>query len=52
MCGRPLRCKGKMMLLRGRVQSCVRPVVAALMTADPDEVRERGSDQFVALESA
>lgn len=29
-------------MLRGRVQSCVRPVCAALMAAGPDEVREWG----------
>jgi hypothetical protein len=33
----------------GRVQSCVRPVRAALMTAGPDEVRESGSIQVIAL---
>jgi len=30
MCGRPLRCKREHVMLRGRVQSCVRPVCAAL----------------------
>ena len=30
MCGRPLRCKREIGVRRGRVQSCVRPVCAAL----------------------
>jgi hypothetical protein len=39
-------------MLRGRVQSCVRPVCAALMAAGPDEVREWGPDQFGAHNGA
>ena len=33
----------------GRVQSCVRPVDAVLMTAGPDEVRGPGPNQVIAL---
>jgi hypothetical protein len=44
--------QGGIVVLRGRVQSCVRPVDAALMAAGPDEVREWGPDQFGAQLSA
>jgi hypothetical protein len=40
MCGRPLRCKRKV-ILRDRLQPCVRPIDAVLMTAGLDEVRDR-----------
>jgi hypothetical protein len=40
MYGRPLRRKKKLTRWRlGRVQSCIRPVDAAQLTAGPDEVR-------------
>ena len=41
MCGRALRCKGKLVEHARLVQSCVRPVIAVLMTAGLDEVCDR-----------
>jgi hypothetical protein len=43
MCGRTLRCKGKIGEASRCVQSCVRPVSAVLMTAALDEGK-RGAE--------
>ena len=50
MCGRALRCKGKIGEASRLVQSCVRPVSAVLMTAGLDEVRGSDPNQFFALD--
>jgi hypothetical protein len=50
MCGRALRCKGKIDEASRPVQSCVRPVSAVLMTAGLDEVRGSDPNQFFALD--
>jgi hypothetical protein len=52
MCGRALRCKGKIGEASRLAQCCVRPVGAVLMTAGLDEVRGSDPNQFFALECA
>lgn len=50
MCGHPLNYKENLAEHPpGRVQSCVRPVNAVLMTAGPDEIRGTGSNHLNVL---